>query len=292
MNYSVIIPTKNRHSQLLECLTSIFHQIHQPEQIIIVDQTANRLEECAFSKFTKSFVSRIQYHHCPTIRSLVEAKHFGLMYADEQFIGFLDDDVILDPEFYREIKTALANNPSIAGCCGRFTNFTNTSLKRNLYRVFAKGMFSDERPFVYGTSEHDSACRSKGLSQGCSVWRRDVLLQQPYDLRSQFHFIEDTEYSSRIFDCVSRELFIIPTATAVHKERLLNCEEEATVLEKTVIEAFNLRRLRKEQRLCSKGLKRMLVYWFIRSITISVGWKSGIPFRGFCLGVLKSLLRN
>lgn len=51
LSLSIVIPTKNRNSDLLECVESIIHQDILPEEIVIIDQSNTSEAGCQVQNF-------------------------------------------------------------------------------------------------------------------------------------------------------------------------------------------------------------------------------------------------
>ena len=74
MLLSIIIPTKNRKFSLNRLLGSIFKQTLKDYEIIIVDQSDERIND--YEK-----IKKIKYFYEPDIKSLTDAKNFGIKYS-------------------------------------------------------------------------------------------------------------------------------------------------------------------------------------------------------------------
>src|SRR5262249_49089948 len=94
---SVIIPTRNRPEFLEECVRSVLAQTSSVYETIIVNdgsdtQYLTELEQIANSN------DSIHLYNLPTNRGRSFSRNFGLNQAQGDFILFLDDDDLLDPE--------------------------------------------------------------------------------------------------------------------------------------------------------------------------------------------------
>ena len=104
---SVIIPTKNRASDLKLTLESVIQQSLQPDEIVIVDQsTANKTASTVKNLIQELNIQpNIIYIHDKTISGLSQAKNKGLKFCNGSHNLFLDDDVTLQPDY---LETCLA----------------------------------------------------------------------------------------------------------------------------------------------------------------------------------------
>lgn len=100
---SIIIPTYNRQQCLARLLQQLLTQTEIPNQIIVVnDHSTDK---------TKTVVANLRKEH--SVVQLVtnhghyqrDAKKTGLTYATGQYIGFLDDDIIIkDKNFFAKLQ--------------------------------------------------------------------------------------------------------------------------------------------------------------------------------------------
>ena len=147
MKVSVIIPTKNRPEDLRRTLQSIATQTRRPDEIIVVDQSSSS------SELDKSDLPvTITYIHDASISGLTEARNVAMDRAIGDIWLFLDDDVILEPQYLDELVRVYS--PEVDGVSGIITNYTLPSVSRRLFeRVFMTGSFYDDRQSVYWAAE-------------------------------------------------------------------------------------------------------------------------------------------
>ena len=111
-HFSLIIPTLNRPQILRETLVSVFAQSLLPEKIYVIDQSDNNETKNICLQF-----SSIIYIHSD-VKSLTKARNIGVMESIKtgmDFWAFLDDDVELDPDYFKTIYDGFADNCSVVG---------------------------------------------------------------------------------------------------------------------------------------------------------------------------------
>jgi glucosyl-dolichyl phosphate glucuronosyltransferase len=100
MKSTLIIPTYNRPKELRECLSSILKQIRLPDEIIVLDDGelhAMPLRENLEQKGIQCyFVKKIQ-------KGLTRSRNMGVKMAKGDIIFFLDDDVVLMPDYFQKL---------------------------------------------------------------------------------------------------------------------------------------------------------------------------------------------
>lgn len=218
---SVIVPTKNRKNDILKAIDSIATQFRRPDQIIVVDQSMERICEDDLSKIYKKFQKECNFEYIYNIRisGLVEAKHVGVGCAYGDIICFLEDDIVLEPQYFSEIETYFRLEPSMIGCSGVVTNSPcNSKAYLFFYELFHQGIFFDPRPRVFANlaTLGERTIQSPAISGGLSAWRREVFQAVCFDLASGFHLLEDIDFSYRVQQKFGPRLFINPRARLEH----------------------------------------------------------------------------
>src|SRR6202165_3352786 len=173
MSYSVslIIPTKNRSSDLEHTLESVFGQRILPTQLIIVDQgqgdeTKERVENLfAETRFRVREKVQFCYIHNTMTSGLTVARNRAMEVARGDIWLFLDDDVILEANFLEELLAVYQRYPQVTGVSGIISNYRRPSLPYRLWAfAFARGPFHDERQVVYWQGGRVRGCEP--ITQG------------------------------------------------------------------------------------------------------------------------------
>lgn len=123
MLFSVIIATKDRKDDLVECLRSLRNQSLLPQQIVIVDASktlarneADRYQDAAGS--IPVMYVKAKQAGLPSQRN----QGMSLLDARVEYVMFLDDDVVLEPDCCLEAIRLLESNASIVGIESAITN--------------------------------------------------------------------------------------------------------------------------------------------------------------------------
>lgn len=142
---SIIIPTKNRTPDLEATIESILRQTVLPLELIIIDQSNEK-------SFGKTVPFPLKYIHDPKLSGASTARNAGMNRATGDVWLFLDDDVILEPNFIEELLAAYA--PGVTGVSGIVTNYTHPASTHVLWEtVFLRGPFLDDRQRVYRNAD-------------------------------------------------------------------------------------------------------------------------------------------
>lgn len=96
MNVSLIIPTYNRGHILCNTIEFALRQSHSDYEIIVVDQSVSY--ESDVQQRLNQLLDRINYHKLPT-PNLPAARNFGIRISKGEIIVFIDDDVVIEPDY-------------------------------------------------------------------------------------------------------------------------------------------------------------------------------------------------
>lgn len=95
---SIIVPVYNIERYLGKCIDSIVHQTYDNLQIILVDDGSSDGSE-KICDYYGEIDKRVQVIH-KNNGGLVSARKAGLEIAEGEFIGFVDGDDYIEPQFY------------------------------------------------------------------------------------------------------------------------------------------------------------------------------------------------
>lgn len=195
MKISVIICTKNRVQELIDCIRSVVAQSVSPHEVIIVD--ANDKDQ-AYLKIKEKFPrdSKLEYIRSTGSCGLSADRNKGVRNSSGDIILFLDDDTVLDRDFIKKIIEVFEKDfeKRIGGVMGNIVNINRpaTTLRRlytNLHLVVShvfllpivgNGRFraSGAPTFVFGSTEMRDV---EFLSGCCMAYRREVFRDLKFD---------------------------------------------------------------------------------------------------------------
>lgn len=125
---SVLISTLDRPQKLLSCLKSIFKNLRNDYEVIVVDQS-----KISIKPLTDS---RLCYYHLPG-RGKSRALNFALKKAKGQIIAFTDDDCIVSGDWLEKIAKSFKKNEDIVGAFGNVYPY----LPRQKKELFCPSLF-------------------------------------------------------------------------------------------------------------------------------------------------------
>lgn len=210
---SIIIATysKERLGYLLECIQSLQKQSLKPTEIILVLDPNPDLVAFYKSKVPDDVTIVVSQR-----RGLSHARNTGVKTAKGEFLVFIDDDAIADPNW---LETLVQNydNPTVVGVGGRI---------KPLWSVRSPRWFPEELNWVVG-------CSYKGLPEykttvrnpiGCNMSFRRTVFEKVGYFRTDIgrfgkHLLasEETDFSLRTLDHLSKSRIVYdPFAIVYH----------------------------------------------------------------------------
>jgi len=190
---SAIIPTKNRPADLRLTIQTLLDQTLLPREVIIIDQSSDeRSRNAVHEEFGKArdrfiFTPALKYVRDPGIAGVSAARNRAMELCTETIWLFLDDDVIIEPEFLEELQKVYDANPTIEGVSGVITNYPPPQwIPRIWMMLFSRGPFLERRLPIYWNAD---GLRDAGLfpvtgfSGGLMSFRSEVARTGRFDTR-------------------------------------------------------------------------------------------------------------
>jgi GT2 family glycosyltransferase len=220
---TVVIPTYNRPEDLRITLNSIIPLLAQINEVIIADQS----KDDRTKKLIRSLKNKKIKYYYSKIPSITIARNLGIKHASKasKFIGFIDDDVNLDKNYFNEILKVFENNPSAKGVSA-FDNspFRESALSKLTEKLFFLRRRTKEKAIIisaYGNLyplNLDKIISAQWLPGVNMCYRKEVFEEQMFDEHLLGYTIaEDTDFSYRLYKKYPNSLFITPFAKIRHR---------------------------------------------------------------------------
>jgi glycosyltransferase involved in cell wall biosynthesis len=285
---SAIIPTKNRPDDLLKAVKSICEQIRMPNELIIIDQSDTYKAKKLICSFMNEYTNiHLIYIYDPKILGLVDAKRVSVVHSTGNILCFLEDDVILEHNYFHEIEVGFLEKKEMIGCCGVITNLPKTSILRKWsYKIFHWGIFKDSRidALVKSSRTSEIFIPSEMLSGGISAWRRSVFDVISFDVSNGFHMFEDIDFSTRVAKYFGPHLYINTRVRLAHFSSPLNREFFAARQRRKAKESFLYYKKRKDWPWASTSFFCLLIGMLLEATSESIATHSFQSIFGFFLG--------
>lgn len=118
MNFSLIICTYQRPTALKNLLKSLEEQETYPDEVLIIDGSRDDQTELLFEN---SKPENLKYYRVEERdRGLTKQRNFGItnVNSDSEIICFLDDDIVLTKEYFKNLLATYETKPDAVGVGG------------------------------------------------------------------------------------------------------------------------------------------------------------------------------
>lgn len=214
LKISIIIATKNRFQDIIKCVESVLIQTLLPDEIVIVDSSdidelKSNLDSLLHDKIT------FRYIYAPL--SLTQARNMGIKESIGDIIIFLDDDVILNRDYIKNIIHVFNNDfgKKVGGVTGYIidnTEMQNHSVKylirRNIIQIlisifflfkYKDGKFQPSGWPTFVPKKVDEITEVEVLSGANMSFRREIFDDFKFDENLHgYCFMEDDDIAYRV----------------------------------------------------------------------------------------------
>lgn len=147
MIFSLIICTYMRPRAILNLLTSVNSQTLYPNEILIVDGSTNNETENILK--AKNFNKLRYFKIDDNNRGLTKQRNYGVNLVSEssEIVCFLDDDIILKPNYFANLISTYSSKPEALAVGGYITNeviWKPSDGKNNKSRFYFDGWMRNE----------------------------------------------------------------------------------------------------------------------------------------------------
>lgn len=144
MIFSLVVCTYMRPESLLELLDSVKKQTLYPTEILIIDGSLNKETELIIEK--NEFPNLKYFLVSEDNRGLTRQRNYGIskVNVDSEFISFVDDDTVLENDYFEKIAETFKNYPEITGVGGVAVNENRWQKKENGITYNKKKYYSFE----------------------------------------------------------------------------------------------------------------------------------------------------
>ncbi|MBS3082034.1 glycosyltransferase family 2 protein [Candidatus Pacearchaeota archaeon] len=220
----VIIATYNRSEDLEITLKSFKNEISSLSDVMIVDQSTNKLTYEVVKKLKNK---KIRYYHSKT-PSLTLARNLGIkkIHKKSKILLFLDDDVSLGKNYFSKLIEVFNFNKGCVGVGGYYfpkdktvNKFLNSA--RKLFFIEHWDKNSAKTFSVYGAgypSKLTKVINSSWLPGFNMAFKKEVFKNNLFDERFfRYALAEDFEFGTRLNKKYPNGLFITPYAPIIHR---------------------------------------------------------------------------
>jgi len=232
MKISIIVPTLNRVSCLRHLLNTVLAQELMPYEVLIVDQSDNETVYNFFNEIKNTFKNhKVNFLYVrQKSKSLTMAKNFGAQIASGDWFSFLDDDVVLDKNYFLEFSNYIKTNPHAFLLGGNITNVNPpSSFKGRVIELIQKAFLFDHQsdsdgwlyPSFFGNQPagFKEVKKCEWVSGGNSFVYAPIAKKIKFDDNLiGYSFAEDKDFSYRVYKKHPGSLYALPDARLEHLE--------------------------------------------------------------------------
>lgn len=293
MQLTAVIPTRNRPDDLGRAVASVRDQARLPDELIIVDQSpGNESRLVVEGMLAGGGPMRLDYVHDTAITGLVDAKRVAAGRAGGDIVCFLEDDIVLEADYFEQIERGFIERPEMLGCCGVVTNLPPLpSFYVRLFHLFHRGMFADRRVGIHGfaSGRGQALIASNYLSGGLSAYRREVFEAVPFDTANELFMTEDIDFSTRAARRYGERFFINPNARLAHYMSPVNRTAVGARQRRKVREFFIFYKKRRERPADALAFFWLLCGLAIEACFAAVRYRRPAALGGFAAGLMDGL---
>jgi glycosyltransferase involved in cell wall biosynthesis len=137
---SLAIITRDSEKNLKDCLLSIHNQTDSPDEILIIDSSATEKSRRLCARFKARFFLPIRYFYEPS-HGYAPARNRAVKLAQFNWIAFIDDDCVADPNWIKALRSQMRLHPKVAAIIGESRSYFPQNiyaLTQQFYEIFWK----------------------------------------------------------------------------------------------------------------------------------------------------------
>jgi len=220
MNISVIIPTVGRESDLIEVIQSIEENVIKPFEILIIDQGDIKQKKLINFNLNLKLIKINK-------KSIAQARNIGIELAKGDIVSFLDDDVILKKNYFKEILESFKKYKKVMIVQGKIINYQNKRKNDIFWGLFLGPGSVKKSNYIRLTNFENISYKSHTDSEQYCMWasggnmnvRKKVFNYEKFDSKLiRYSSGEDVDFSYRVYKRFGiNSILFQPKARLVHK---------------------------------------------------------------------------
>ena len=211
---TVVIPTRDRAAALRRSLESLAQQSVQPAEVSIVDASANGMTRSLCEEESISLLRSTISWRSANSSGAASQRNQGVRSCSQPVVGFMDDDILFEPECFARLWRALHSDGRIGGANAMIVNQRYESPGRISRFVFS--LMDDDRGESYAgrvlgpavnllpedREDLPEVVPVEWLNTTCTLYRREALPDPPFlDYFTGYSLMEDLTLSLTVGKC-------------------------------------------------------------------------------------------
>jgi GT2 family glycosyltransferase len=229
VHFSIVIVTYGRTRELSELLKSIINQtsIDELEEVVVVDNHPKGIgQEVVRQNLNNLNITYVKND----VNSLTSGRLKGSKFLTSEILLFLDDDVTLDTNYFKEMIDFYMSYPNANGMQGMFNVGNYSKIKNGFNKLFWLFNYTSDEYKVYpsiqasysGTANKIIEC--EWFSGTNFSYKSKIIKEIDFDL-NLFKYCEgeDIDYSYRVYKKFGK-LYMNPACKVIHHASFISRE--------------------------------------------------------------------
>lgn len=120
MLVSVVIPTKDRPTAVVDAVQSVFAGRYQQFELFVIDQSAGEETRDALAQFMVDSRFHYRQNRRPGYGA-ASSRNVGIALSSGEVVAIIDDDVTVQPDWMEQIVAEFSADPELQFICGKLT---------------------------------------------------------------------------------------------------------------------------------------------------------------------------
>jgi glucosyl-dolichyl phosphate glucuronosyltransferase len=221
LSISIIIPTigEARKNELIKTLRSIEENTIKPLEVFLISQGDIDPEALKIFDLNLTLVKIDK-------KSLTQARNIGIELTKGDIISFLDDDVVLDRNYFEEILKSFDNHKDVKIIQGKITNFQSSKMRSFFWGLFLGPYSLKKSNYIRLFNFENITYKSYSNSEEFCMWagganmniKREVFNYEKFDPQLiRYSCGEDVDFSFRVYKRYGvNSILFQPRAKLIH----------------------------------------------------------------------------
>lgn len=212
---SVLIVTRNRKDDLMDCINSLEKQTSLPNEVIIIENNSTKTLKKTLKQYNKFPI----HYYLEKQVNISKARNKSISKATGDVLIFTDDDCLLEKNFINNLRQTFksTSHKTITGVLGTTINLYKNNRYASLEQQIYEAWFSQ----YLSTEKVSSLSSGMFINTRCFAIRKRVLDNHNLQFNNLSpHKIEDTEFGIRLFNTINltkNKIIYDPKIKVFHK---------------------------------------------------------------------------
>lgn len=188
--YTVIIPTLNRAYSLWKAIQSVVSQTYPYWQLLVVDGGSTDNTQKLISSMHDP---RVKLVDNPDDTGVASARNFGLKYSDTEYVGYLDSDDYVYPNWLEVIDRHIeSNTDKVLFMPNKNFVVQQVDDQNKVIRVFKEDILHKEPFSSEKVIQLDTECDTNGMVhrldaiESVGLWNEELKLYEDFEFLLRF----------------------------------------------------------------------------------------------------------